>query len=419
MTTSVAELKQRGNQKQEVARSQKTIFDFLTGDPKIEKAIAAVATQYLTADRFLRLAVNAVKKTPLLMQCDPQTVLGSFMTSAALGLEPNTIMQQAFLIPYKKRQRQGNEWIDTYDCQFQVGARGFVTLAHRSPEIDSLQSEAIHEGDFFEHMLGTESFLKYRKALKDRGQLIGSFCFTKLASGTEMATVLPLDEIEKIRSKSETYNALMRNIQSAQNHSEKEKAEKKLAETPWVMWADDMAAKSATKKHAKQLPLTPGDGLAAAVALDADGAGVIDMAVMTDPDMVKTVFKDGVDAVDAERAGYKFAAVENDPSPTLQPMKHRAAQAETVEARQSLPEQHRGEQRQADDGVTYAQVASAMERAADIDALEVEADLIAQVESEVMREELRTLYRTCRDRFESDQPRQAASRPARRQMNLD
>lgn len=286
MATNIAELKQ---QTSVADRKPATIFDLLTS-PKVERGIKGVATQFLTPDRFLRMAINAVKKTPLLLQCDPQTVLGSFMSSAALGLEPNTIQQQAFLIPYKKRAKVGNAWVDVYDCQFQIGARGFVTLAHRSPYIDNLEAETIHENDLFEHMQGSESFLKFQKTLRDRGDAIGAFCYARLSSNTEKATVLPLEELFKIRARSETYKSLVEKVENAENQKDRIKAEQKLAETPWVMWFDDMGAKSAIKKASKQLPLAAGDAFTSAVSLDQDSADtVIDMAAMADPDIVRAV----------------------------------------------------------------------------------------------------------------------------------
>lgn len=283
---TISELKQ---QTAVAERKPATIFDLLTS-PKVERGIKAVATQFLTPDRFLRMAINCVKKNPLLLQCDPQTVLGSFMSSAALGLEPNTIQQQAWLLPYKKRAKVDGNWIDVYECQFQVGARGFVTLAHRSPHIDSLQAESIHENDLWDHMIGSESFLKYSKSLRNRGELIGSFCYVRMESNAEIATVLPLDEIWKIRSKSETYKTLTSAVDSADNAKDKAKAEQKLAETPWVLWVDDMATKSAIKKSSKQLPIVPGDAMASATVLDQDAADtVIDMAAMADPDVTRAV----------------------------------------------------------------------------------------------------------------------------------
>lgn len=279
-----------------VSRPQRTIFDYLD-DPRVKSGIAAVAGRYLTADRMLKLCINAVKKTPRLMQCDPQTVLGAMMTSAALGLEPNTIQQQAFLIPYKKRAKIDDKWVDVFECQFQVGARGFVTLAYRSPHIKSLAAEAIHDGDRFEHEIGSSTFLRYAKSLRERGTLIGSFSHVLMAEGGESVCILPLDEILKIREKSETFRSLSRAVANAESPKDKAKAEEQLAETPWVMWEDDMATKSAIKKHAKLLPIAAGDALVAAAEIDnkADVSGnTIDMRAMTDVDAVRAVVGDGM-----------------------------------------------------------------------------------------------------------------------------
>lgn len=428
---------QQQNQGTTVQKKEKTIFDFLSGDPKIEKAIGAVAGKFFTPDRFLRLAVNAVKKTPLLMYCDPNSVLGAFMTSAALGLEPNTVLQQAFLIPYKKRTKQGDNWVDTYECNFQIGARGFVTLAHRSPQIATLQSEAIHEHDVFEHMLGTESFLKYQKTLKDRGELIGSFCFTKMADGNEMATVLPLDELHKIRSRSETFNALSKALDEASDAKSKAKAQKKLDDTPWVMWQDDMASKSATKKHAKQLPLAPGDGLSVAAQLDADDGKTIDMASMMDPDRVKAVMREGIDGVEdggssSEAFGTRAEALEDNPSPTLNTMNVRAQEAETVEATATQstqqqqqapaeqPKQQQSAQNEADD--RYAKLKRRLETLADLDMLDVEADLITDVTNDPDEQDLLSaIYKQRREELSNPQPQAMPKNrtAARRGMSIE
>jgi recombination protein RecT len=308
VATAISALKAADNP---VAKKPKTIFDLLTED-KARTAIASVAGKYMTPERFLRLAINAIKKTPKLFECDPQSVLGAFMASAALGLEPNTVLQQAFLIPYGVRGKlQDGSWgVTHYDCQFQIGYRGFITLAHRSPHIITIEAEAIHSGDTFKHRKGSESFLEYEKALINRGELIGAFAFSKLEGGGEAATVLPLDELHKIRSRSETYQALIRGAdKQGLKDWEKKKAEEKLAGTPWVMWEDDMSAKSAIKKHSKQLPMNPGDAMAAAVSLDADrdDGKTIDMADLTDPDKMRAVMEDG--DVPPEMAGEAPAAL--------------------------------------------------------------------------------------------------------------
>lgn len=273
----------------------KTIYEYLE-DPRVKQGIAAVAGKFLTPDRMLRLCVMAVKKTPKLAACDPTTVLGAMMTSAALGLEPNTVQQQAFLIPYNSRRKVGNQWVDVLECQFQIGYRGFLTLAYRSPQIQVMQADAIHEHDAWDHTLGSQTMLRYSKSLRERGALIGAFSWARLEGAGESACVLPLEELHKIRSRSETYRALLRGIDIADNDQSRAKAELKLAETPWVMWEDDMAAKSAIKKHAKMLPIASNDALAVAAEIDARGeAGALDLRSMTSVEQVRDVIDEGGD----------------------------------------------------------------------------------------------------------------------------
>jgi phage RecT family recombinase len=274
----------------------KTIFDLLA-DPRVQKGLTDVASRYLDPERLLRLCVNAVKKNPKLARCDAGSLLGSMMTSAALGLEPNTVIQQAFLIPYDNRRQINGTWQIVTECQFQIGYRGWITLADRAG-YHRLQAQAIHVGDLFEHMQGSEVFLKYRKALKDRGALIGAFCHT-LRDGLELCTVLPLEEIHKIRGRSQTWRTLqkaLRESEASGNEGAIAKAQAKYDDTPWVLWIDDMAAKSAIKKHCKTLAGEGNTQLSAAASLeDLSLEGVLDLSAMTDPEVAKSTVEDGID----------------------------------------------------------------------------------------------------------------------------
>lgn len=284
----------------QVAGAKRTIMDLLA-DPQVKAGMEAVATQYLRPEKMLRLAINAVMKTPKLADCDPKTLLGALMTAQALGLEPNTVRGEAWLIPYKKSRRRGEQWVEYYECQFQIGYLGYVALMLRCPEMLSVDAEAIRVGDKFSHMKGSRSFLEYEKALSSRGELLGAYCYTRTKDGGEQATVLPLDEIVKIRGRSETYRALLRRVDTARGEKEKTKAERKLADTPWVLWIDDMAAKSAVKKHRKRVRLA-GDGLLhlASEVDDATEAGRIDLGKLADPKLMQAMVEDGLPAPEVD-----------------------------------------------------------------------------------------------------------------------
>lgn len=72
--------------------------------------------------------------------------IAALMNAAQLGLEPNTPLGQAFLIPYKNK---GN-----LECQFQLGYRGMIDLAYRNERMQSIEFHTVYENDVFEYELG-------------------------------------------------------------------------------------------------------------------------------------------------------------------------------------------------------------------------------------------------------------------------
>ncbi len=333
-SASLRDIASRASGHHQAAELQKPRILQLLEDPRVVKGMSAVAGKFLQPDRMLRLCINAVRRTPELLACDPQSVLGAMMASAALGLEPNTVQQQAYLLPYKRRAKVGGQWVDVMECQFQIGYRGFLTLMYRSPHIKSVVAEAIHAHDVFEHLMGSQSFLKFSKKMDgDRGPLIGSFCLVKLASGEEVACVLPLSEIEKIRGRSETFRALARNLENATTEKDRDTAARKFADTPWVLWEDDMAAKSAIKKIAKLLPIAAAEQLAAAAEIDSGAdTGAIDLGAMSEPTTARAVFDEGAPPPALEHDEWDPGAVIGNPPIGQQQRQH------ATTARQPEPE---------------------------------------------------------------------------------
>lgn len=398
-TTSMAAL----TRQEQPQQKPKGIFDVLQSD-SFKKGVGAVIGKIMTPDRMISLCINAVKKTPLLMQCDRDTVLGALMASAALGLEPNTVQQQAFLIPYKKKKKDRGQWIEYYDCQFQIGARGFVTLIYRSPEIKRLTAETVHANDLFEHMQGSQAFLRYAKSMRDRGDAIGAFSHVMLASGEESACILPLDEIHKIRSKSETYLSLTGKV--AEDNTPYNR--KKLDETPWVMWFDDMASKSAIKKHAKVLPISGASMIAAASELDnkAD-MGAIDMRTFMDPDAARAVVDGEMDVPEAPHADAP-PALEAPQAPVvdLNQMNSRRAQV-AVPATYATQQEPQQRQQHAEPPVFDTEkFADRMQSAADkndLESLHLLADELRDVKDDDARATLEGMYQRLRAEIEERQ----------------
>lgn len=184
---------------------------------QIAKALPSV----LTPERFSRMALTALTKTPKLADCDPKSFIGAMLTAAQLGLEPNTPLGQAYLIPY------GNE------CQFQIGYKGLIDLAYRSGQIKCIMAEIVYENDEFRFEYGLNPELKHKPAVSNRGEKKWVYALYKLNSGGFSFKVASIDDvIAHGRKYSKTYN-----------------------NGPWQTNFEEMAKKTVLKQLLKYAPL--------------------------------------------------------------------------------------------------------------------------------------------------------------------
>ncbi len=120
------ELEKRANSSQtgQVRLSKSmTIVDMVKAlEPEIRRALPAV----ITPERFTRMALSAINNTPELADCTPMSFIAALMNAAQLGMEPNTPLGQAYLIPYRNK--------GTLECQFQLGYKGLIDLAYRGTD---------------------------------------------------------------------------------------------------------------------------------------------------------------------------------------------------------------------------------------------------------------------------------------------
>lgn len=127
---------------------------------EIKKALPAV----MTPERFTRIVLSALSTNPKLGQTTPQSFLAAMMTAAQLGMEPNTPLGQAYLIPFYNNKTHCSE------CQFQLGYKGLIDLAYRSGEVSIIQAQVVYEHDSFNYSFGLEPVLKHIPAVSDRGE---------------------------------------------------------------------------------------------------------------------------------------------------------------------------------------------------------------------------------------------------------
>jgi recombination protein RecT len=118
--------------------------------------IALTLPRHLTPERMVRVALTAIKTTPKLMDCEPQTILACVMLASQLGLEPG-VLGQCYLIPYGKT------------CTLVPGWRGLLDLVNRAGKA-SCWTGAVYRGDEFDWQLGSNPSLTHRPT-GDDGEL--------------------------------------------------------------------------------------------------------------------------------------------------------------------------------------------------------------------------------------------------------
>lgn len=199
-------------------KNPKTMKDYIE---QYRSEIAKALPGFIQTERFIRIAMTAAAQTPNIEECTPASFMGAMLTSAQLGLEPNTPLGQAYLIPYGKT------------CQFQIGYKGLIDLAYRSGEILYICAHCVYENDEFDFEYGIEPKLRHKPAKGDKGKMIWVYAVYKLKNGTCVFEVMRKEDVE----------------QHGKDYS------KSFSNGPWKTAFEEMAKKTVLKKLLKYAPL--------------------------------------------------------------------------------------------------------------------------------------------------------------------
>ena len=228
--------------------------------------LASVAAKHMNPDRMMRLMANAIRTTPKLGDCNPLSLLGAMMQCASLGLEPNTVLGHAYLIPFDKRGKNDKgKWavIET-NVQLIIGYQGFIALGWRSGMIESFDAD-VHYSDcpVWEYRKGINAVLDHVPGNRD-GNPLHAYAICKIKGGGVVYVVLPWAEVMKIRDGSQGW-------QSAKKSAEEYN---KPINSPWATHEYAMARKTAIRALAKFMPMSTDF----ADAYSVDGATKVDFA---------------------------------------------------------------------------------------------------------------------------------------------
>lgn len=206
-------------------QEKQTLTQIVSGD-QFKNQIAMALPRHLTPDRFARIALTALRRTPKLMDCTPESVLNCMMQLSQFGLEPDGRL--AHLIPYKQ------------ECTLIIDYKGYVELAIRSGLVSTIHADIVRRGDIFEYSLGkiikhVPWFLRADSNKPDKqGEVYAVYALCENKDGTSASAVMSFDEVEGIRKRSRAGN-----------------------NGPWQSDWCEMAKKTAFRRLSKWLVLSP------------------------------------------------------------------------------------------------------------------------------------------------------------------
>jgi len=189
----------------------------IINSPQMADQFARALPKHLPAERFARVAITALTRTPKLAECTQASLMKCLLDLSAMGLEPDG--RRAHLIPY------GTE------CTLIIDYKGLVELIRRSGDVISIRSETVCEKDLFEWKNGEITHeVNWREP---RGEVQAVYAEAVMKSGERQTATMTRQEVDAIKVRSRAGN-----------------------NGPWKTdWAE-MAKKTAVRRLAKMLPLS-------------------------------------------------------------------------------------------------------------------------------------------------------------------
>lgn len=212
------------------------------GKAEFQKILSRVCTP----DEMIRLALTACVQNQKLLDCGKDargiaSIAIAILKAGAMGMRCDGF--QGYLVPFWNKG-------GFMECVFMPGYRGWITLINKHEDARGFQAAVIKENDEFDYEYGSEAFLKHKPAMKERGDVIGTWAGCSFKDGF-VFRVMSLEEIEKRREASRSKD-----------------------DGPWVSWYEEMCIKTAVHNLAKFAPM--GQHIERAITLDSkDDAGLL------------------------------------------------------------------------------------------------------------------------------------------------
>jgi len=257
------------------------------------KDLERALPMHIRPDRMMRIATTAVEKNRDLLACTKRSFIGSLLSASQLGLEVNTPLGHAFLVPFNRRVKdaQGN-WGAVKECQIIIGYQGYIDLVERSGKVAKFAARTVHEGDHFEAELGLNERLVHRPNWDDPDRDLKPLTFV-YAIATRST---PYGEVHAFELLSATGVEVYRKRSNSQQVYDAQSKRMVPSDVPLGPWATDygaMAKKTALRRLTQYQPKSA--EVAQLLAIDASDDVKLRSQRAYSPEVLELMGKYGVD----------------------------------------------------------------------------------------------------------------------------
>lgn len=320
--------------KNEVATQKVGIAGFLATEAVRANVMQVVGAK--NATRFISSVVSAVQTNPSLAECTNKSILSAALLGEALNLSPSPQLGQFYMVPYKKKDKQGN--VISVDAQFQMGAKGYKQLAMRTGQYLDIDVIYVRQGEY----LGRDKFTGKQRfefieddSVREELPIVGYLAYFELLNGFRKQIYWTKEKMEK---HADTYSQAF-SLDSYKKLIEGKIPQKEMWKysSYWYKSFDDMAEKTMIRQLISKWGI---------MSIELETAYRNDMAVIDEngnPNYVDNpstnIAQQVADEIEVNANSVPFEAIEEKPAPPTMP-KAQAKEKEPVkvEGEQELPD---------------------------------------------------------------------------------
>lgn len=320
--------------KNEVATQRMGIAGFLATETVRANVIQVVGAK--NATRFISSVVSAVQTNPALAECTNKSILSAALLGEALNLSPSPQLGQFYMVPYKKKDKQGN--VISVDAQFQMGAKGYKQLAMRTGQYLDIDVIYVRQGEY----LGRDKFTGKQRfefieddSVREELPIVGYLAYFELLNGFRKQIYWTKEKMEK---HADTYSQAF-SLESYKKLLDGKIPQKEMWKysSYWYKSFDDMAEKTMIRQLISKWGI---------MSIELETAYRNDMAVIDEngnPHYVDNpttnIAQQVADEIEVNANSVPFEAIEEKPAPpTMTKAQAKEKEPVKVEGEQTLPD---------------------------------------------------------------------------------